>query len=249
MCYRLLFVSCENDLGDKKMEEQGVPLIMNHYNDEFGEANHSGFSPAVLGNLFEGNFNGLSVSGAYNLLNQKNKDKTNKGVFISGGANHSKGSLDGITFAGLFNVVKNKFKGIQLSSLYNKLDIGKGFQISGIGNKSSKINGAQLSLVNIIDGLLNGAQIGVYNQSEKVNGIQIGVINKGEYSDDIMLQTGTMNYLDKASNYGTIIQIGGANIVADSYGANIFQFGAYNQIENCRIPGVNFRINKKQKEK
>jgi hypothetical protein len=125
-----------------------------------------GLDLAAGGNITDGNFAGLAVSGIFN--------KTNGTTTILG-----------LQAAGGFNINSNKATiiGLQVALGMNH------------NSAESSLWGVQLAAVNLSEHTkVHGAQIGLYNLAEEVYGFQIGVIN--HCKDLHGLQIGFLNWHD-----------------------------------------------------
>ncbi len=108
-----------------------------------------GLDFGVLGNVTDQKFNGIALSGLFNLTNG---DTT----------------IIALQFAGLTNVNTSKTHvfGLQLAAIAN------------INRAESEVAGLQLALVNLSSFTkVYGFQIGLYNTALDVYGLQIGVVN------------------------------------------------------------------------
>ena len=127
-----------------------------------------GVDLGVLGNITEGNFVGMAVSGIFNLTEGKT-------------------TIIGLQLAGLANVnVKEaKIFGLQAALGINENDAAStmvGLQIAAIANLSANSN-------------IYGAQVGLYNHALEVYGLQIGLVNSAKNLHG--LQIGLLNFNDE----------------------------------------------------
>ncbi len=102
-----------------------------------------------LGNITEGKFVGIGISG---LVNYTKGDTT----------------ITGLQFAGLANINKQKTRvfGLQAAILAN------------YNSAASSVGGLQFALANLTDHTdIYGVQVGVYNRAQSVYGFQIGLVN------------------------------------------------------------------------
>lgn len=77
---------------------------------------------------------------------------------------------EGISIAGLTNIILNDAKGFQLAGLSNVVKNNlNGFQFAGIINIAKHVNGIQFA--------------GVINKAKHVNGVQLGIVNIAEEND------------------------------------------------------------------
>jgi hypothetical protein len=122
-----------------------------------------GFDVGAIGNITEGDFGGVAVSGVFNTTRGTT---TVLGLQAAGGANINSGKLHvlGVQVAGLFNsnsaeasIIGVNVAGVNLSP---HAVIG-GFQV-GVYNRAHEVFGFQIGVVNETD-LLHGFQIGVVN--------------------------------------------------------------------------------------
>lgn len=123
-----------------------------------------GLDVGAIGNITEGEFVGVGVSGVFNY----NKGSTT-GVFLQGAG------------LGNFNVNKAQIYGVQIAGLINS------------NRAESKVVGLQIAAVNLgpyTD--IRGLQVGVYNKARDVVGFQIGLINSCDSLHG--LQIGLLNF-------------------------------------------------------
>ena len=126
-----------------------------------------GLDLGLIGNITEGNFVGIGVSGIFNLT-------------------HGKTTILGLQLAGLanLNTKETKVIGLQAALGINQNDSASsviGLQVAAIANLSAFTN-------------IYGAQIGLYNQALDVYGLQIGLVNSAKNLHGI--QIGLLNFND-----------------------------------------------------
>ncbi len=124
-----------------------------------------GLDIGAIGNITEGNFVGIGVSGIFNLTNGKT-------------------TILGLQAAGLANVntKESKIFGLQIALGLNQNDAAStmvGLQIAALANLSGFSN-------------IYGAQIGIYNHALEVYGMQIGLVNSAKNLHG--LQIGLLNF-------------------------------------------------------
>ena len=127
-----------------------------------------GIDLGVLGNITEGNFVGIGISGIFNLTQGKT-------------------TITGLQLAGLANINTKEAKivGLQAALGINENDVAStlvGLQISAIANLSAFTN-------------IYGAQIGLYNHALEVYGLQIGLVNSAKNLHGV--QIGLLNFNDE----------------------------------------------------
>jgi len=126
-----------------------------------------GIDLGAIGNVTEGEFIGVGVSGIFNY----NKGVTT-GVFLQAAG------------LGNFNVNHARIYGVQIAGIINS-------------NKAeSKVIGLQLAAVNLAPYTdIRGVQAGIYNKARDVIGFQIGIINVADSLHG--LQIGLLNFHTK----------------------------------------------------
>ncbi len=127
-----------------------------------------GLDLGVLGNITDGNFVGLGVSGIFNLT-------------------HGSTTAIGAQLAGLTNVNTGKTSvvGVQAALGLN------------VNTAESTVTGLQLALLSNYSPFttIYGVQVGIYNTAREVYGLQIGIVN--HCTDLHGLQIGLMNFHEK----------------------------------------------------
>jgi hypothetical protein len=138
--------------------------------------------------------------------------------------------VKGIQMAGLFNIVKGKASGFQVSGIINRTRYFNGLQVSGITNHTATIlRGTQIAGINNyaeigkkgvfqLSGMVNKTERGrtafqistIANRADTV-GVQIGLINNANRLRG--LQLGLINIADTASG----VLLGLINIVKKGY--------------------------------
>lgn len=95
--------------------------------------------------------------------------------------------LNGIQFAGLFNI-GGLINGTQTAGLFNTARNVNGIQVAGLFNTAKDVNGIQVSGLFNVASEVHGVQTtGLFNYAKKVKGLQIGVINIADSSDGIAI--------------------------------------------------------------
>jgi hypothetical protein len=123
-----------------------------------------GLDIGAIGNMTEGSFAGIGVSGIFNY---------NKGM----------STVVGLQFAGITNINVNKARvlGLQVAGVFNH------------NRAESSVVGLQLALANLAPATsIYGFQAGVYNRSRAIYGFQIGLINSTDSLHG--LQIGLLNF-------------------------------------------------------
>ena len=120
---------------------------------------------------------------------------------------------DGVEYAlqaGVFNVVKGDFGGVQFGGINYNGAIAGGLQV-GLGNWTAlNFYGVQVGAVNVEQRLLEGLAIGGINWADTVEGGQVGVINLANEVEGC--QIGVINACDEMHG----IQIGAINLITTS---------------------------------
>ena len=131
------------------------------------QQNMYGLDFGVLGNITQQNFNGLAISGLFNLTRGQT-------------------TVAGLQLAGVTNINKGKTNiyGLEATLGVNSLEAESmvvGIQLAPLANIApfTKVCGAQIGIYNrALD--VYGFQIGVVNYAKSVHGLQIGLLNFNE---------------------------------------------------------------------